>query len=70
MDAILEWCKYYEPLFLPVLAFECLVSLVGTVFLVLEYFWGRPDVAIKNEQKQYKRVRAKKEEIPYEKDMD
>lgn len=36
-----------------------LSDLLGTVFLVAEYFWGRPDIAVKNEEKQKKRLRNK-----------
>lgn len=70
MPEILALCHRYEALFLPILAFEAFVSLIGTVFLVLEYYFGRPDIAIKNDEKQKKRIRKAPEVIPYEKEMD
>lgn len=50
--------------------FAILVSdFVGTVFLIAEYYFGRPDLAVKNDAKQKKRLR-KELPIIYEKDMD
>lgn len=47
-----------------------LSDLIGTVFLIAEYYFGRPDLALKTERNQQKRMRPKTVVIPYEKDMD
>lgn len=47
------------------------LELYVCIILTVEYLWGRPDVVIKNEEKQRKRLRPKKsDEIPLEKEMD
>ena len=41
------------------------------IVLLVEYFWGRPDVVIRNEanrKREYKRIKEKS--IVYEKEMD
>lgn len=49
-----EWLKAYEHL----IVFAIFISdLIGTVFLIMEYYFGRPDIAIRNEAKQKKRLR-------------
>ena len=51
--------------------FAILVSdFIGTVFLIAEYYFGRPDLAIKNEQRQQRRMRVKPQALVYEKEMD
>lgn len=37
----------------------CVSDVVSSIFLVMEYFFGRPDVAMKNEAKQKRRLREK-----------
>lgn len=37
----------------------CISDIVSSIFLMVEYFWGRPDIALKNEANQKKRLREK-----------
>lgn len=56
-----EWLKANEHL----VVFAIFVSdFIGTMFLIFEYFWGRPDIALKHEAKQRRRI--KKEQIATE----
>lgn len=46
-------------------------EIVIIVILLLEYLWGRPDVALKHDQTQQKRIRqTKPERTMLDKEMD
>lgn len=48
-----------------------LLELTIAVLLFIEYFYGRPDIVLKNEDKQRKRINiTKQSKIVYEKEMD
>lgn len=59
----------WEPLWLLILlTTECLISVIGTAFLIVEYYWGRPDITLKNEARQRRRLR-KQEPMKVEKEF-
>lgn len=62
-----NWIVHYEPY---VVFGMLIVDLVMTTFIILEYYFGRPDIAVKNERNQNRRMKVKKDVIVYEKDMD